>query len=160
MKTSQVVPTTCSFRADRSIVCRETRSRIAGIPERGAANYGTRRSREVNERRAVGGIRLLAADEPVTRELLPHGRAERAGPAPVDDANAFEARERRCVDERPHRLARLLRPEPAYVELVGHVGAAAREHPHGRLRRRRRDRPARGGPEAREPDPETKPARP
>ena len=77
---------------------------------------------------AVGRVALAAVDERMPVELVPHGRPHRARSTAVDDADAGQAGEGRVVDERPHRLPRLLRPLPAHVELVRHVTARHRHH--------------------------------
>ena len=89
---------------------------------------------EMSDRGAVGGVALAAVDEWMPVELVPHGRPHRAGPAAVDDADARQAGQGGIVDERPHRLARLLRPLPAHVELVGDVTARGGDDLDGRLR--------------------------
>src|SRR5581483_5079015 len=78
-------------------------------------------SGEMRDRRAVRRVRLLARDEAVRGELFPDNRAKRARAAAVDDADGLVPRERRGVDERAHRLARLLRAQAANVKLVGGV---------------------------------------
>src|SRR5262245_47714500 len=116
-------------------VCACPTGRCAG-PDPPAARSRSRALCEVGDRRAVRRIRLLTVDELVARELLSDRGPERTGAATVDDADALEACQRGCVDERTHGLARLLCPQPAYVELVRHVARRAREEMHARLGRR------------------------
>ncbi len=84
----------------------------------------------MHDGRAVGRFGLVALDELMSLELLPHRRANRSCTASVHDADGRETRESRLVDERADSLARLLRTLPAHVQLVPNVAARAREHSH------------------------------
>src|SRR3954451_4017464 len=68
----------------------------------------------------------------MTVELVAHRRADCSRASTVDDADLREPGERRVVDERPDRLARLLRAPAPDVELVRHVAARPRPHPNRR----------------------------
>src|SRR4051794_4650251 len=88
----------------------------------------------------------------MTVELVADCRTHGSRAATVDDADVREPCERRVVDERANRLARLVRASAANVELVRHVRACARHDPDRWSTRLVRIRGARIGTQPRKGD--------